>query len=311
MAFAYLWRRPFPVSRPRPMSLQGPILIIAATDKPPRGLVQALSSAGAFPVIEACWSEAQAALTEIKPAAIVASEPNADDFESAKALAHKLAGAAPIVPMVMRVGEDSVSSLPAVLTIVEDTPTEHLIARLAGLLRLRSLHATVLGRAQTLKAGRNVIVDMPDGDPLDDATVLLIGRGRHHATLSVAVGERMGVMGALSIDSAARCLTAREIDGDRDRRRPPARFRRRLPHGVVGGLAFSRSAGGPARSSAAATRCQIWSAHAIPPCCSIAPSPLDTAARLRDSAEAPAEVDRAQGHDRPADRAAQRRCLRP
>jgi hypothetical protein len=54
---------------------------------------------------------------------------------------------------------------------------------------------------------------MPAGEPLDDATVLVVGRGRFHPTLSVAVGERMGVMGALSIDAAARCLLAREVDG--------------------------------------------------------------------------------------------------
>ena len=57
------------------------------------------------------------------------------------------------------------------------------------------------------------MAELPAGDPLDDATVLLIGRGRHHATLSVAVGERMGVIGALSIDQGAGCLKAREVDG--------------------------------------------------------------------------------------------------
>jgi len=57
------------------------------------------------------------------------------------------------------------------------------------------------------------VAELPAGDPLDDATVLLIGRGRHHATLSVAVGERMGVIGALSIDQGAGCLKAREVDG--------------------------------------------------------------------------------------------------
>ena len=46
------------------------------------------------------------------------------------------------------------------------------------------------------------MAELPAGDPLDDATVLLVGRGRHYPTLSVAVGERMGVMGALSIDTA-------------------------------------------------------------------------------------------------------------
>jgi hypothetical protein len=88
-----------------------------------------------------------------------------------------------------------------------------LIARVSSALRLRTLHSTVIGRAKTLKEQRNIVVELPAGDPLDDATVLLIGRGRHHATLSVAVGERMGVMGALSVDQGAGCLEARELDG--------------------------------------------------------------------------------------------------
>jgi len=88
-----------------------------------------------------------------------------------------------------------------------------LIARVSSALRLRTLHSTVIGRAKSLKDERNIVAELPAGDPLDDATVLLIGRGRHHATLSVAVGERMGVMGALSIDQGASCLKAREVDG--------------------------------------------------------------------------------------------------
>jgi hypothetical protein len=71
----------------------------------------------------------------------------------------------------------------------------------------------VIGRAKTLKDERSIVAELPAGEPLDDAIVLLIGRGRHHPTLSVAVGERVGVMGALSIDQGAACLKAREIDG--------------------------------------------------------------------------------------------------
>jgi hypothetical protein len=88
-----------------------------------------------------------------------------------------------------------------------------LVARLSAALRIRTLHATVLGRAATLKSERNIVAELPDGDPLNDATALLMGRGRHHATLSVAIGERMGVIGALSVDTAVRCLNAREVDG--------------------------------------------------------------------------------------------------
>ena len=103
--------------------------------------------------------------------------------------------------------------LPDALPIADDAPAEQLIARVSSALRLRTLHSTVLGRAQSLKDERNIVAELPAGDPLDDATVLLVGRGRHHPTLSVAVGERMGVMGALSIDQGAGCLKAREIDG--------------------------------------------------------------------------------------------------
>ena len=103
--------------------------------------------------------------------------------------------------------------LPDALTISDDAPIEQLLARVTAGLRLRTLHSTVIGRAKSLREERNIVAELAAGDPLDDATVLLIGRGRHHATLSVAVGERMGVMGALSVEQGARCLNARELDG--------------------------------------------------------------------------------------------------
>src|SRR6202171_6490128 len=52
-----------------------------------------------------------------------------------------------------------------------------------------------------------------DTKPADDATVLLIGRGAAYPSLSVSLGERMGVVGALSIEAAAKHLNARDIDG--------------------------------------------------------------------------------------------------
>src|SRR5262245_34069826 len=50
-------------------------------------------------------------------------------------------------------------------------------------------------------------------DPARDATVLLIGRGGAYPALSVALGERTGVVGALSIEAAAKHLNSRDIDG--------------------------------------------------------------------------------------------------
>ena len=54
---------------------------------------------------------------------------------------------------------------------------------------------------------------LPVGDALDDATVLIAGRGPLYPMLSVAMGERVRVAGALSVEAAARHLNARDIDG--------------------------------------------------------------------------------------------------
>jgi GGDEF domain-containing protein len=55
--------------------------------------------------------------------------------------------------------------------------------------------------------------ELPCTDPLDEAAVLLAGRGRSYPALSVAVGECVGVIGALSVESAARALHARDVEG--------------------------------------------------------------------------------------------------
>jgi hypothetical protein len=66
---------------------------------------------------------------------------------------------------------------------------------------------------QTLESRNEAIPQLPDSDPLEEATVLIAGRGRAYPELSVAVGERVGLVGALSVESAARALNARDIDG--------------------------------------------------------------------------------------------------
>jgi len=65
----------------------------------------------------------------------------------------------------------------------------------------------------TLSSRGELPPELPSSDPLDDATVLLIGRGRCFPALSVTLGERVGLIGALSVESAARTLNARDIDG--------------------------------------------------------------------------------------------------
>ncbi len=87
---------------------------------------------------------------------------------------------------------------------------DRLTARLRAALRVRTLHSTVLRRIHDDPAARTTL---DDTDPARDATVLLIGRGGTYPSLSVSLGERMGVVGALSIEAAAKHLNTRNIDG--------------------------------------------------------------------------------------------------
>jgi GGDEF domain-containing protein len=77
---------------------------------------------------------------------------------------------------------------------------------------VRALHATVLRRIENLSDPSD-IPDTVDYDPIEDATVLVAGRGRNYPALTVAVGERMGLIGALSLETARSYLNARDVDG--------------------------------------------------------------------------------------------------
>jgi hypothetical protein len=99
------------------------------------------------------------------------------------------------------------------LAVDADQPIQRLIARLQSALRVRALHATVLRRCETFAAEGGVLPQWPDGDALDDATVLAVGRGPLYAALAVAMGERVKTVGALSLESAQKHLAADEFDG--------------------------------------------------------------------------------------------------
>lgn len=193
------------------MSLQGPLVLI--TEKPAAGLLQALTDAGAFPIVEARWADAIAALKSIQPAAVVITEPDSLDLRMATAFAQQIKRAKPFVPVIARVRETDALPFPGALAIEADAAVGRLITRLTTALRVRALHATVLRRLDTLADERDNLPALATGDPLEDAIVLVLGRGRSYPTLSVAVGERVGVIGALSVEAAGKCLAAREIDG--------------------------------------------------------------------------------------------------
>ena len=85
------------------MSLQGPMIVVA--EKPAIEVVNALRSAGAFPIIEANWADAPTAFVAVKPAAIVIAEPGPPPDETkAHMLCRQIATAAgPVVPAIARV----------------------------------------------------------------------------------------------------------------------------------------------------------------------------------------------------------------
>ena len=193
------------------MSLQGPVVVVS--DHPHRDIASAVADAGGFPVIEARQAEAAAAIAKIDPTAVVLAEPLDDANERLnKALA---ANHSPFLPVVARMSPGARVTSATVLPTAPDAAAHRIVARLRSASRVRMLHATVLRRAETPAQPRGTPdrPRLPDGDPLEDASVLVLGRGRSYPALSVAVGERVGVVGALGVESAARQLNARDLDG--------------------------------------------------------------------------------------------------
>jgi GGDEF domain-containing protein len=195
------------------MSLQGPMILVA--EGPATDLVAALVAAGAFPIVETKWADAPAAFLSVQPAAVIIAEPGAAaNAAAANEFCRQIATAAgTVVPVVARVCGELEAALPIALAADATLPVERLIARLRSAMRVRALHTTVLRRFESFAVHGGRTPAFPVGDALDDATVLIAGRGPLYPKLSVAMGERVKMLGALSIEGAAKHLNARDIDG--------------------------------------------------------------------------------------------------
>jgi hypothetical protein len=188
------------------MSQQGPLLLVSAAARP--ALTAALDAAKVFPIVEVGWTEAAHAVGRIQPAAVLAMMAGADPADVATLTRHA-ASRKPYLPLIALDAEHDLPDNALPFAQGGET-TSRLLARLRAALRIRTLHATVLRRLGERKAAETTL---PDTDPLDDATVLLLGRGASYPALSVALGMRMAVVGALSIEAAAKHLSSRDIDG--------------------------------------------------------------------------------------------------
>jgi hypothetical protein len=187
------------------MSQQGPILIVSSTARPP--FASALDDAKMFPVVHAAWADASRAVAQLAPAAVLVagSEPG----PGLEALAKQIAAAKPYLPLIV---VDPAAPLPdnAIPFGQSGGSYDRLMARLRAALRIRTLHLTVMRRIDDDPTAATTLAQT-DSD--HDATVLLIGRGASYPALSVSLGHRMGVVGALSIEAAANHLNIRDIDG--------------------------------------------------------------------------------------------------
>jgi GGDEF domain-containing protein len=195
------------------MSLQGPLIVVA--ENPATALVEALSAAGAFPIVEAKWADAPTAFVAVKPSAVVIAEPGPPVSESSsRMLCLQIATVAgPIVPAIAMADDIHDAAIPLALTADAGEPAAKLIGRLHSAMRVRALHSTVLRRIETFASHGGQMPRLPVGDALDDATVLIAGRGPLYPALSVAMGEQAKMVGALSVEAAAKQLNERDIDG--------------------------------------------------------------------------------------------------
>jgi len=192
------------------MSLQGPIVIIAA--EVDGALVRALESAGASPVLSTPWEKATGVLSRLTPSGIVIAEPAPSDPGLIDKTAQAIGRFPLYTPVVTGVGVGPIEAMPGALPTT-DPSYDRLVLRLGSALRVRALHSIVMRRASLAAEPDAVPADLSESDPLDDATVLVAGRGRSYPGLIAAVAERVGLIGALSVETAAYYLNARDIDG--------------------------------------------------------------------------------------------------
>ena len=188
------------------MSQQGPLIVVSNAGRP--SFASTLDDAKMFPMIDAGWADASRAIEQLQPAAVlVATDGTAEP--GLQALAKQVAAQRPYLPLIT---VDPTTSLPDNAIPFSQTggSFDRLTARLRASLRVRALDITVMRRLDGEQLAR---ATLPDFDPTRDATVLLIGRGAAYPALSVSLGERIGVVGALSIEAAAKHLNTRDIDG--------------------------------------------------------------------------------------------------
>jgi hypothetical protein len=187
--------------------------MVVVSEHPAAEAVEMLGHAGAFPIVEASWADARAAIDEIQPCAVLLADPQPPpNPRLAQVLTSRIEAMGLVMPVLARVEKNGPLPIPYALAVAPDEPMERMIDRLRSALRIRTLHATVVRRAGA-GALPTTSCAFCARELIDQATVVCVGRGRSYPKLAVTVGERVRLIGAMSVESAARTLNARDIEG--------------------------------------------------------------------------------------------------
>jgi GGDEF domain-containing protein len=194
------------------MALLGPVVVVA--EIPATDFIDVLAKAGAFPIAQTRWADVPAAIGETQPVALAIADrqtiPSSRQVDAAIECIETRGG--PVMPVIALVDSSSTPAIPGALPIAIDDSAERVIARLHSALRIRTLHAAVLWRSLAAGAKKPVAAFVPP-DLLEESTVLCVARGGSYPALSLPIARRASLIGALSIDTAARYLNARDVDG--------------------------------------------------------------------------------------------------
>jgi hypothetical protein len=222
--------------------------VVVVAQRSAAELVDSLAKAGAFPIVETRPAGAVAALNEGEVAALVLADPLRSLTKPAlsRLIRTVEASRGPLIPFLVRVDEESAFEIPHAVPVHVDEGIGRLVARLQWAARIRALHARLLKILP--KRQRRSPVSAPVQPA--EATLLYLARTRSHCDLADAFGENIVLVEALSIETAAQHLNAREIDGvvidGRIGRNPANAFLaaladdwrfRRLPVGLLGNCA--------------------------------------------------------------------------
>jgi len=192
------------------MALLGPMLMVAESSA--ADLADVLGKAGAFPIAQTRWADVPAAIAETQPVAIAIADPQVTPSPaqlSAAIESIEMRGG-PVTPVISVIDASSIPAIPGALPIAVNECPDRLIARLRWALRIRTLHATALRRSRA--SGPNKVFTFMPPNLLEETAVPCVARGGSYPVLSAPIGERAGLIGALSIETAARYLNARDVD---------------------------------------------------------------------------------------------------